>query len=171
MTVPRGTNAATTINEIDYSAHAIDQMQERGIPPSVVQNAIQNGVVYPIREGTIGYYDSVNNVRVITSGSTGNVVTVIPGAPKKISRSNNSLEVDVRNILLQDWDPIGVGDMPEAQDEYDLYVEDICKLLRAGQTSSNVYGFLRWIEIERMGLDGNESLTQQIAKKLVALLQ
>jgi hypothetical protein len=83
MTVPRGTNAATTINKIDYSAHAIDQMQGRGIPPSVVQNAIQNGVVYPTREGTIGYYDSVNNVRVITSGSTGSVVTVIPGAPKK----------------------------------------------------------------------------------------
>lgn len=77
----------------------------------------------------------------------------------------------MRSILIKDWDPIGVGDIPEAQDEYDLYVEDLCKLLRAGQTSSNVYGFLRWIEIERMGLDGNESLTQQIAKKLVALLQ
>jgi filamentous hemagglutinin len=83
MTVPRGTNAATTINEIDYSAHGIDQMQGRGIPPSVVQNTIQNGVVFPTREGTIGYYDSVNNVRVITSESTGSVVTVIPGAPRK----------------------------------------------------------------------------------------
>jgi|GEM_PF-6978656 len=44
-------------------------------------------------------------------------------------------------------------------------------MLSAGQPSSNVYGYLRWIEIERMGLDGNELLTQQIAKKLVGLLQ
>lgn len=83
MTVPRGTNAPTTINGIDYSGHAIDQMQGRGIPPSVVQNTIQNGAIYPTNEGTMGYYDSVNNVRVITNSTTGRVVTVIPGAPGK----------------------------------------------------------------------------------------
>jgi hypothetical protein len=88
-----------------------------------------------------------------------------------MSRSKSDLEVNVRNVLLQDWDPIGVGDIPEAQDEYNLYIEDICKMLSAGQSSSDVYGYLRWIEIERMGLDGNELLTQQIAKKLVGLLQ
>lgn len=68
---------------VDYSAHAIDQMQGRGIPPSVVQNTIQNGAIYPTGAGTTGYYDSVNNVRVITSASTGRVVTVIPGSPRK----------------------------------------------------------------------------------------
>ncbi|WP_156463211.1 DUF4258 domain-containing protein [Pseudomonas sp. Leaf129] len=83
MKGPRGTTAATTINEIDYSAHAIDQMQGRGIPLWVVQNTIQNGVVFPTRQGTIDYYDSVNNVQVITSGSLGSVVTVIPNAPRK----------------------------------------------------------------------------------------
>lgn len=83
MTVPRGTNVPTTINDVDYSAHAIDQMQGRGIPPSVVQNTIQNGTVYPTGAGTTGYYDPVNNVRVITNSTTGLVVTVIPGAPGK----------------------------------------------------------------------------------------
>lgn len=83
MTVPRGTNVATTINGTDYSAHAIDRMQGRGIPPSVVQNTIENGVVYPTGAGTMGYYDLVNNVRVITNSNTGRVVTVIPGAPGK----------------------------------------------------------------------------------------
>ncbi|VVP61250.1 hypothetical protein [Pseudomonas fluorescens] len=82
----------------------------------------------------------------------------------------NYLEIGVRNILLQDWDPIGVGDIPEARDEYDLYVADICKMLRAGQKSSDLFGYLRWIEIERMGLDGNEILTQQIVEKLMRLL-
>lgn len=83
MTVPRGTNVPATINGVDYSAHAIDQMQGRGIPPSVVQNTIQNGAVYPTGAGTTGYYDPVNNVRVITNSTNGRVVTVIPGAPGK----------------------------------------------------------------------------------------
>lgn len=83
MTVSRGTNVPTTINGVDYSAHAIDQMQGRGIPPSVVQNTIQYGAVYPTKAGTMGYYDSINNVRVITNSTSGRVVTVIPGAPGK----------------------------------------------------------------------------------------
>ena len=81
MTVPRGTNDPTIINGISYSGHAIDQMQGRGIPPSIVQNTIQNGVIYQTRLGTTGYYDSVNNVRVITNSDTGVVITVIPGSP------------------------------------------------------------------------------------------
>jgi filamentous hemagglutinin len=82
MTVPRGTKVPATINGVDYSGHAIDQMQGRDVPPSAVQNAIQNGVVYPTGAGTTGVYDSVNNVRVITNSATGLVITVIPGAPK-----------------------------------------------------------------------------------------
>jgi hypothetical protein len=31
--------------------------------------------------------------------------------------------------LLKEWDPIGVGQIPEAQDEYDSYVPDVYKLL------------------------------------------
>ncbi|WP_433705970.1 DUF4258 domain-containing protein [Paraburkholderia sacchari] len=81
MDVPRGTNAPATIGGVDYSAHAIDQMQGRGVPPSVVKNTIENGVNYPTRPGTTGYYDPVSNVRVVTNSKTGLVVTVIPGAP------------------------------------------------------------------------------------------
>ena len=83
MDVPRGTNTPTTINGVDYSGHAMDQMQGRGVPPSAVQNTIENGVNYPTREGTTGYYDPVNNLRVVTNSKTGLVVTVIPGAPGK----------------------------------------------------------------------------------------
>ncbi|CAG9267552.1 conserved hypothetical protein [Paraburkholderia unamae] len=81
MDVPRGTNAPATIGGVDYSAHAIDQMQGRGVPPSVVKNTIESGVNYPTRPGTTGYYVPVNNVRVVTNSKTGLVVTVIPGAP------------------------------------------------------------------------------------------
>lgn len=48
----------------------------------MVENAINNGQIFPTKVGTIGYYDSINNVRVIISQTTGQVVTVIPGTPK-----------------------------------------------------------------------------------------
>ncbi len=76
-------NSPATINGRPYSGHAIDQMQNRGIPPSVVDNTIRNGTPFSTRpgSGTTGYYDAVNGVRVIVNSRTGNVVTVIPGKP------------------------------------------------------------------------------------------
>ena len=35
----------------------------------------------------------------------------------------------VGRILLKDWDPIGVNDVPEPQNEYDSYVPGLCGLL------------------------------------------
>ena len=35
----------------------------------------------------------------------------------------------IRRILLNDWDPIGVADIAEAQDEYDSYVGKIYGML------------------------------------------
>lgn len=68
-------NDPTTIGEIDYSGHAIDRMQDRGVMPSVVQNTIDTGVATSSRMGTTVYYDPVNNVSVVTNAQ-GKVVTV-----------------------------------------------------------------------------------------------
>jgi hypothetical protein len=64
-----------------YSGHAFDQMQNRGIMPSVVDNAIRTGTPFPTRAGTSGFYDAANDLRVITDTASGRVVTVIPGGP------------------------------------------------------------------------------------------
>jgi hypothetical protein len=74
-------NEATQINGLDFSSHALDQMQNRGITPSVVENTISTGTQYQTGAGTIGFYDPINNVRVISNSETGRVVTVIRGAP------------------------------------------------------------------------------------------
>ena len=75
-------NQPTTIGGRPFSGHAIDQMQARGIPPSVVENTIQNGRPFAGNTpGTTGYFDPVNNVVVITNSTTGNVITVRPGPP------------------------------------------------------------------------------------------
>ena len=74
-------NAPGTVGNLDYSGHAFDQMQNRGIMPSVVENTINVGQQFPTRAGTAGYFDPGNNLRVIVNSQNGTVVTVIRGAP------------------------------------------------------------------------------------------
>ena len=72
--IPR--NAPTQIGGRNFSGHALDRMQERGFTPSVVENAIENGVRLPGRDGTFIYRDPVNNFRVVTNAENGRVITV-----------------------------------------------------------------------------------------------
>ena len=74
MTVARGTNKPTTIAGREYSGHAIDQMQGRGLVPSVVEDAVTNGVRSPGYGGKTLFYSSDNNVTVVLNPQ-GRVVT------------------------------------------------------------------------------------------------
>jgi filamentous hemagglutinin len=73
-------NAATTIGNRPFSGHALDQMQNRGVPPTVVDNTILTGAQ---RAGNtaaeVRYYDPVNNLSVVVDRATGRVVTVRSG--------------------------------------------------------------------------------------------
>ncbi|HHT5680348.1 TPA: hemagglutinin repeat-containing protein, partial [Raoultella planticola] len=68
-------NQPTTISNREYSGHALDRMQDRGITPSVVENAIKNGNSTPSRGGTTVHFDPESKVSVVTN-ETGKVVTV-----------------------------------------------------------------------------------------------
>ncbi|MEI6352218.1 MAG: hypothetical protein WCP06_14070, partial [Verrucomicrobiota bacterium] len=73
-------NAPATISDRQFSGHALDQMQNRGIPPSVVDNTIKHGTPFNgNRPGTQGYFDPINRVTVIINSNTGTVITVIRG--------------------------------------------------------------------------------------------
>ena len=74
-------NTPTTINGTQYSGHALDQMQNRGVMPSVVQNTLSHGTPFSTRAGTTGMYDATNNIRVISNTDTGQIITVIRVAP------------------------------------------------------------------------------------------
>ena len=64
----------------DYSGHALDRMQERGITPSVVENTIRHGSMRPgNKPGRRVHYDSRNNITVVTESKTGEVVTTYYG--------------------------------------------------------------------------------------------
>ncbi|MCT4708744.1 DUF4258 domain-containing protein [Enterobacteriaceae bacterium H11S18] len=50
-------NQPGTISNREYSGHALDRMQDRGITPSVVENTIKNGKSTPSRGGTTVHFD------------------------------------------------------------------------------------------------------------------
>ena len=71
-------NSPSKIGNRNYSGHALDRMQDRGIMPSVVENTIKQGQKIPSRNGITKHYDSVNKVTVFTNNK-GGVVTVRHG--------------------------------------------------------------------------------------------
>ena len=74
----------------------------------------------------------------------------------------------IASILLHDWDPIGVAEVPEAHDEYDSYVGPIFRLLTQGASAEILEKHLREIETVDMGLFGMADRRTAI-RKLLAL--
>ena len=72
-------NDPATIDGIPYSGHALDQMQNRGLFPSVTGQAIRNGLQGRDKNPDASvFYDPVNDVSVVRDNVTGNVITVMP---------------------------------------------------------------------------------------------
>ena len=92
------------------------------------------------------------------------------GRNKYQSRENRAR---VREILLRDWDPIGIYDMLEAADEYDAYANKAyVMLMDEGATASEIAGYLFAIATEHMGLTHSQQLAERsdhVAKLLVSL--
>ena len=71
-------NAPGELRGVPYSGHALDQMQDRGLPPIVADQAIQRGIPSPGKEFyKIEFYDPVNGVILVRNRYTGNVITVM----------------------------------------------------------------------------------------------
>ncbi len=75
----------------------------------------------------------------------------------------------IHEILLQDWDPIGVADIAEAQGEYDDYIYEIHGMLIRHEPRHRLVDHLWWIETTHMGLFGNRRHTEAIADRLIRL--
>jgi Domain of unknown function (DUF4258) len=64
---------AETIGGRQYTGHAIDRMQERGLTPSIIEGAIENGVASSSRDGATVF--TTDELKVVV-GSEGQVITV-----------------------------------------------------------------------------------------------
>jgi hypothetical protein len=76
----------------------------------------------------------------------------------------------IREVLMREWDPIGVADIPEAADEYDSYIGEVYGLLVGREPLHKMVDFLWWVETQHMGLAGNRRKTEVVAERLQRLL-
>lgn len=80
----------------------------------------------------------------------------------------------IRRILMAEWDPIGVGDVPEAADEYDSYIGGVYKLLELGASQDDIGNYLREIEVDRIEMvdaDRQPLLPEQKRKAVASSLK
>jgi hypothetical protein len=81
-----------------------------------------------------------------------------------------TLHESIHNILINEWDPIGVNIFPQANDEYDMYIPEIYKMLIHRRPKHELFDYLWWVETERMGLKGNRQHTDRVVDDLEKLI-
>jgi len=77
---------------------------------------------------------------------------------------------ELRNVLLELWDPIGVADEPLARDEYDGYIGRIADRLRRGSSVDDVAAFLSSATLD-MGLPPDQARDRRVAAALATWYQ
>ena len=75
----------------------------------------------------------------------------------------------IRDVLLKEWDPIGVARFAEAQNEYDGYVAELDALVFGKASREEIFGYLWKAETETMALPGNRQKTELIAIRLLEM--
>jgi hypothetical protein len=88
-------------------------------------------------------------------------------APDPITSNDESRRVrrEIRRVFLEGWDPIGVRDEPNAQDEYDGYIGPVFELLSTGGSDKQIAEYLDWA-VARMGMDGSRVSLQAVVSTL-----
>ena len=91
------------------------------------------------------------------------------GRNKYQSRENRAR---VREILMRDWDPIGISGVEDAVDEYDAYVARAYVMLMDEQASAEaIAAYLFEIATANMGLSADSSnLAERSANAANALV-
>jgi hypothetical protein len=61
----------------------------------------------------------------------------------------------VRDILLRDWDPLGIADKDGLADEYDVYVQELLSLLAREPSVEQLALYLESIEAALGGMSAS----------------
>ena len=75
----------------------------------------------------------------------------------------------IRKVLMVDWDPIGVGGIPEAADEYDSYIGRFYRILRDRRHIDELVDCLERIEREEICISTTDQVRRRVAEKLLDL--
>lgn len=76
-------------------------------------------------------------------------------------------EGELRALVMQRWDPIGVADEPAAADEYDSYLGPIASQLRQGAEVDDVTRYLHFVRTQLMGLPAADHHDARVAEEIV----
>jgi hypothetical protein len=72
--------------------------------------------------------------------------------PRIDKATSRSIRVNIRHVLLNVWDPIGIKDEPKAQDEYDGYIGKLYDLLVSGAPDTDLVEYLYWAAHDQNGI-------------------
>ncbi|MGA7805456.1 hypothetical protein [Bradyrhizobium sp.] len=75
----------------------------------------------------------------------------------------------IKDLLLHEWDPIGVSDCEGAEDEYDRYALRVFRMLGEEADANAIARYLTSLVTSSMGLRGNPEKDRAIAAKAVAI--
>lgn len=67
-------------------------------------------------------------------------------------KQSREMRVQIRRVLMETWDPIGIGSIPEAEADYDSYLGEVYALLLRNASIDEIADYLRWVETSRMEL-------------------
>jgi len=74
------------------------------------------------------------------------------------------IRVEIRHVLMRVWDPIGVKNEPNAQDEYDSYLGNVYGLLVGSAPDGSIADYLCKVVNEQMGLPAKkEDMAETVA--------
>jgi hypothetical protein len=77
----------------------------------------------------------------------------------------------VRDVLMREWDPIGVAGIPEATDEYDRYVDEVYVILMNQRVDADaIAAHLFDTAVNYMGLPAHEDLAERSGRAAAALV-
>ena len=77
---------------------------------------------------------------------------------------------EIRRALVELWDPIGIKDEPNAQDEYDLYIGDVLELLNSDATEEQIASHLWKIIEESINVHPQKGATERTVKALKSIV-
>jgi len=74
----------------------------------------------------------------------------------------------IRHVFLKVWDPIGIANEPNAQDEYDSYIDRMFELLTNNAPDVELKKYLDWC-VDRMGMDSSRHSDADVIQALRAI--
>jgi hypothetical protein len=93
---------------------------------------------------------------------------MVHGRNKYQSRENRA---GVREVLMREWDPIGVSGVPEAADEYDRYVGTVYVMLMDHRaTAEAIATYLLGTATRHMGLSAHTLLVERSSRAATILV-